>query len=306
MWLHFQAWDFRVRPHSLLTLFEKNLFDPVRQSWHLSQPQHNPAFLSAALKVSSARLHVAGTPCTDYSLKGGQLREAGLTFILFLAWCAQRLLLQEDILIQENVPQFPVALLVKFLGSLYYVETAILAPFDLGWGVQRKRRWTVLRHRYKTKAFTSPLNAFSAMFNCPTWFGMWRNFCDRCPAWDIFFCGTKAEIVNELMSAASRPGSQWHLTSLLSQEALMKEDLTPNMFFSALTSCEQEHLFNYISACVQDQMQVFSLNQNPEHVDTRSNWERLQTLIKNAGVMWHLGCASDHWLRWIHTIKVTW
>ena len=229
---------------------------------------------------------MAGTPCTDYSLKGAQLRECGATFLLFLCWVAQRLLLQEDVIVQENVPQFPPELLQKFLGALYIIETTVLSPFDLGWGVQRRRRWTVLRHRYKTRAFTSPLNAFSAMFYCPSWFGMWENVSDWCPAWDIFFCGNKKELVTELIWAASRPGSQWLETAMLHEANLIKRNLTDHDFFSALTDGEQLHLANYIAANVGDQNQVFSLNQNPEHVDTRSSWENLQTLIKNAGVMW--------------------
>lgn len=113
--------------------------------------------MQGALQVSSAKLHVAGTPCTDYSLKGDQLGQAGKTWILFLCWVAQRLFLQEDVIIQENVPQFPVEVLHRFLGHIYHIETAVISPFDYGWGVQRHRRWTVCRHRYKTKHFLSLL-----------------------------------------------------------------------------------------------------------------------------------------------------
>ena len=109
---------------------------------------------------------------------------------------------------------------------------------------------------------------------------------DQIPAWDIFFVGSDREIFNELLWAVQRPGSMW--PSNLDDADHAKIDLRKVDFRTALTDGEQEHLSNYISACVANQMQVFSLNQNPEHVDTRSNWENLQTLIKNAGVMWTL------------------
>lgn len=42
------------------------------------------------------------------------------------------------------------------LGGLYHVESYLLDPFYNGWPVHRVRRYTILRHRYKTKAFISP------------------------------------------------------------------------------------------------------------------------------------------------------
>ena len=239
------------------------------------------------LQVSSSKLHLAGTPCTDYSVKGEQLRQAGLTFILFLCWVAQRLLLQEDIIVQENVPQFPVEVLYRFFHKLYHVETAIISPYDYGWGVQRRRRWTVMRHKYKTTAFTSPLNLFSALFNAPPWFGEWSRLGhnERTPAWDIFFAASWKEIVDELVWAFGRPESQWK--GSFSETELLSRDFKGVDFLPALTTTEQGHLVDYISASAPgNEYQVFSLNQNPLHVDTRSSWSNLQTLIKNAGVMW--------------------
>ena len=214
------------------------------------------------------------------------MKTAGKTFILFLAWISHRLLLQEDIIIQENVPQFPVELLFRFLGRLYHIETAIISPYDYGWGVQRRRRWTVCRHKYKTKCFLSPLNMFSALFNAPPWFGEWGQHSAYTPAWDIFFSAPKDEILAELLWAIGRPGSRWQGSCSL--EELQSKDIKEIDFGSALTSGEWDHLVDYLSASISNQQQVFSLNQNPQHVDTRSTWDNLQTLIKNAGVMWLL------------------
>ena len=43
-----------------------------------------------------------------------------------------------------------------------------------------------MRHKYKTTAFASPLNLFSALFNAPPWFGEWSRLGhnERTPAWD--------------------------------------------------------------------------------------------------------------------------
>lgn len=181
------------------------------------------------------------------------------------------------------MPQFPVEVLRRFLGHIYFIETAVISPFDYGWGIQRRRRWTVCRHRYKTKHFLSPLNVFSALFNMPCWFGEWDRYKESIPAWDLFFCGKESDIFSEWMWASNRPGSCSHSNSTPGDEEARASD-----FLEALTSTEREHLASYISASVVDQYQVFSLNQNPAHVDTRSCWRNLQTLIKNAGVMWYL------------------
>eukprot|EP00438_Fugacium_kawagutii_P020454 Skav206759 [mRNA] locus=scaffold167:274561:284256:- [translate_table: standard] len=159
-------------------------------------------------KVEEADIHVAGTPCTDYSVKGEMEEEDGKTFQLFLIWIALRLRLQEKIILQENVGRFPVALLRKYLGHLYEIESIILSPAELGWGVERKRRWTVLRHRYKTGSFATPLTIFTAMFHAPTWFGKWEGVSQPCPAWDLFFQASLEELFWELRWASNRPGSE--------------------------------------------------------------------------------------------------
>jgi hypothetical protein len=78
--------------------------------------------------------------------------------VFLLAWVACRRFFQEDIVIQENVAGFMTNLLVSWLGSLYHFEVAIIDPVSLGWPVCRERKWTVMRHRYKTGAFSMPIN----------------------------------------------------------------------------------------------------------------------------------------------------
>ena len=52
----------------------------------------------------AAHLHVAGTPCTDWSQRGLMQKAEGCTWKAFLAWIARRWDYQEACLIQENVP----------------------------------------------------------------------------------------------------------------------------------------------------------------------------------------------------------
>lgn len=243
-------------------------------------------------QVLPASIHIAGTPCADFSVKGNQMAELGPTFVLFLCWCAQRLLLQESILIQENVHQFKVELLFRMLGKLYHVDTSesvTFGPQELGWGVQRQRRWTVPRHKYKTRAWRCPFNIFASLFVSQPWFGLWDEVKDRTPAWDIFFASSQMEQFMELLWGFSRPGclSQCPF-STFDEFKTSCVDSHAAIWLAALTQTEQEHLSNYVSAGSSD-CAVYQLNQNPQFVDTRSNWENLQTLIKNAGVLWCLG-----------------
>ena len=102
--------------------------------------------------MQEADTHIAGTSCVDYSPRGTQGGDRGPTFVAFLAWIGMRLELQEAIIVHENVQQFDPAALVAYLGCLYYVDSAVLNPEREGWPVARVRRYTILRHKFKTTA----------------------------------------------------------------------------------------------------------------------------------------------------------
>ena len=101
-------------------------------------------------------LHIAGSPCVDYSPRGARGAENGHAYSCFLIWVAKRILLQEAIIIHENVREFQPGTLLAFLGQLYHVESTLLNPQNQGWPIARCRRYTILRHRYKTRCFRSP------------------------------------------------------------------------------------------------------------------------------------------------------
>ncbi len=110
----------------------------------------------ADCQAESADVHTAGTMCTDYSPRGLRNKENGRCFIMFLAWCGQRIELQEPVIIHENVTEFDTAWLLLMLGVLYHIESTLLSPETCGWPVRRQRRYTILRHKCKTRAFLCP------------------------------------------------------------------------------------------------------------------------------------------------------
>ena len=67
-------------------------------------------------------IHVAGPPCVDWSPQNSRSKEKrqfGPSFLALLAWCAQRLLIMELVLIHENVLAFDINVLVSCLGAVY-------------------------------------------------------------------------------------------------------------------------------------------------------------------------------------------
>ena len=148
------------------------------------------------------------------SLKGAQLELDGKTTVFLLCWVAMRILLQESVIIQENVAQFRTELLQSWLGALYVIEVVLINPEQLGWPVSRVRKWTIMRHRYKTKAFLSPFNSFVNMFCVPK-VGL-TQFTTRWPGvpqWDVFFVASPGELAYEFEWASCRPQSLWQTYS---------------------------------------------------------------------------------------------
>ena len=145
-------------------------------------------------QVEAAEINCAGSPCIDYSPRGLVLRESGATFIAFLAWISQRLLLQEPILIHENVEGFGVSELKSYLGHLYEVITVLITPKVFGWGCSRTRRYTIMRHINKTAGWKMDFSVFLQLFKADQWFGEYDAQSDILPAWDCFFlcicCGS--------------------------------------------------------------------------------------------------------------------
>ena len=98
-------------------------------------------------KAECADIHVAGTPCVDFSNIGSRKGATGKSMLPFLTWASQRRLLQESLILHENVSLFPCELLQHLLGDLYIADTAVISACDLGHVCERDRRYTWLLHK---------------------------------------------------------------------------------------------------------------------------------------------------------------
>ena len=238
-------------------------------------------------QAKEADLHVAGTPCVDFSSRGSRQGLAGKTSAALIAWIGQRLRIQEAFIIQENVPSFPTDILQKVLGQVYFIDVVVLDPHAFGWPIARKRKFTLLRHRLKTGAVTQPLNMFCELFlrEPPV------QFADGRPAWEVFLVATPHELMEELLWAAGRPQASCGRDSQRDGDVEAGPALDPlcdrsdGSFWKVLTPAEQDFLQQY-KATTPGQM--YQLNQSPK-VAHPSDDAKMCTLIKNAGIMWKLG-----------------
>ena len=100
------------------------------------------------VSLEAGDTHVAGSPCTDFSLMRRQKRLGGPTAAALLAWIRWVRYAQPAVAVHENVRVFPgLVVLGNLLGDLYALDAAIVGPSDFGWPVARPRRYTVLLHR---------------------------------------------------------------------------------------------------------------------------------------------------------------
>ena len=117
----------------------------LRQAWCLRHHRH--------CSLRTACTHVAGTSCTDFSAIGKGEGEKGATYIHFLIWVAHRKSLQEPVVVQENVTNFPRDTLQRLLPE-YEWTFGVVSPDCLGWPIRRDRQWCV----HGAKSFSIPLS----------------------------------------------------------------------------------------------------------------------------------------------------
>ena len=94
--------------------------------------------------MQTSDIHIAGSPCTDFSMKGLRCGEHGPQMYAFLAWVILRLYLKDKIIVHENVVQMGIALLEELLGHMYIVWRIVICPTSLGWQAKRDRQYCVL------------------------------------------------------------------------------------------------------------------------------------------------------------------
>lgn len=222
-------------------------------------------------------IHVAGTTCTAYSKKGNQNGLEDITVCDLMAWIAERRRIQEKLIIQENVDDFPSQKFIEWLGDLYDIQVTILDPSDLGWGIRRRRKYHILRHKVKLGPMSCPLNIFSGLFITNEEKTVLEP--NGLPQWDMYFVATPEELQDELDWASSRDS-----VVVANGVQLSWKDMTPGGSFEvSLNKTEHINLQKYRDAFPQ---QVYQLNQNFDVQATRSSDQFLPTVIKNAGILW--------------------
>ena len=89
-------------------------------------------------------LHIAGTPCKDFSSQNNNhLEEFGPGLKYLFVWMGLMRMLLIPLIIAENVPGFPINMFEAFL-PMYTVHTTVLSNTDFCHCVERRRRYAVL------------------------------------------------------------------------------------------------------------------------------------------------------------------
>lgn len=74
---------------------------------------------------------------------GGRAELNGKTMVFALIWVALRRVIQEEIIVQENVPGWPSQQFLERFLPMYEVQWVVSSPTELGQPVSRPRGWTV-------------------------------------------------------------------------------------------------------------------------------------------------------------------
>lgn len=95
--------------------------------------------------LGAVHLHLAGSPCQDWSLFGKRKGFAGVTVRAFLTWCALMLSTLPHLIVHENVVGFPVSILGRLLGHYYSISHTTIWPGAVSrFPVRRDRSYAIL------------------------------------------------------------------------------------------------------------------------------------------------------------------
>ena len=193
--------------------------------------------------------------------------------LFYLLWVAQRLLLGDKAILHENVEGFDMALLTRYFGTDYHIESVVLdLEQEEGVPVERRRRYTwlirldVYTSRMKVSQFMPWSSEFNALFH--------RRRHESC-SWRIFYGYAKdQEVLDELQWAAQRP------SSLMFEEQSSVTIDTP--FGDVITTTEQLWVDEY--GRIRSHSAV-ALTQNPFGIPSASplahGGDVLQTIVRN-------------------------
>ena len=274
---HMREYGHRLRFDDLVQLAKKPKFATAHASCMIHRN---------TCTAQRASLHVAGTPCVDYSSSGKRSGILGGTLLPFLAWVGQRRTLQEPAILHENVQQFAPELLDKFLGDMYTIQSCVFNAAVLGHACDRERRLTWMLH--KGHVNVSPQN------NWPESLPFFVRTCTF--TWEAYCVSTAEEREEEIRWAAGRQS----IIKIMATDRTTSCSFTwpawkDMRFAEALTDRELDFLKGYLQLLHSRAGFVVQLNQNPEH---HSNYNRsrhrLQTITRNNHMLFSL--TFGRWL----------
>ena len=195
----------------------------------------------------------------------------------FAAWAALRMVLKEEIIVHENVTEFPTRILSQIFGREYRIDESELDPVDFGWSVRRSRAWRVLLHSGFTLQVDRPMSWVEETFGRPSEM-----------TYEAFLVADDDEILTERTWAANRNSVAMARTSASECESKTE---APDNFHACLSDFEKRALEDYRSKWPG---RVYNLGQNPRKAPMVSGVTTLHCIIRNAGIMWV--DIADRWL----------
>lgn len=234
--------------------------------------------------VKKARVHVAGTECTAFSSQGARAGTADRTrTIILFAWVAQRRMVQEDVIVHENVPLFPLSMLRETLGDIYLVEDEMSAVLDadcFGNPYNRSRRWSILVHR-RALIFHPTRNAV------PAWEQFAKLYMRKCSAdLDIYLWmeDEHPDLEDEHKWASQRTKTLADAALPVERETEQAQKKRSSKFYLALNSVERDWVEKYEQIRPEG---VCLLGQDPMVHPHCTKAANLMTVIRNPQLYWH-------------------
>jgi site-specific DNA-cytosine methylase len=224
-------------------------------------------------------LHVAGSPCVDFSSMGAGLGKDGPIASAFMAWIALVLLLNFSVIIHENVNGFPDKLF-ELLSERYVIHQIPVDALSLGWPVNRNRCYRVMVHKHKVNALLAPLDVVARLFER-----------DLRMCWREFLVASTAELESELCWATRRPGA---MHAVIPELMSFFQPDTDTTFVQALNEFEQRNLLGYLRTTGRGL--VHCLRQTFADHGVFSTMEVLKTITKNAGLCFADVPRQPRWL----------
>jgi hypothetical protein len=182
--------------------------------------------------------------------------------------------MQETEIVQENVVQFPVAIIARFLGSYYFIGKVVLDPTLFGFSSARERQWIKCRRKLKILEQISPSNNFCMRFRRAL-MTTWKDYIVMHWFKDGVAVGELQELLTWMQGRRESNAKKSGVFDTLNE---------PDCFWNALTSMECESISD---AAKRWPDQAYQANQTPgsgRGMHSQHWW--LHTLIHNFGLIW--------------------